>query len=177
MKVLVIVDMQNDFINGPLGTEQARDIVPKIVELIENGGYDRIIATKDTHSKRYLSTHEGRWLPVEHCLWREDGWKIEKNIQRALMRFKGTFSSCCKESFGLITLHSLISDYVSDDVERIDMCGVCTDICVISNAIILRSAMPETDIRIISSACAGTTPQMHEKALNIMRGCHMEVIE
>lgn len=188
MKVLVVVDMQNDFITGPLGTPEAQAIVPKVCELIRSVKYgttslddDEIYYTMDTHDVFYLDSHEGKMLPVEHCLHKTDGWHICDEVMSALIeKIRECFvvDEIIKEGFGSTSLAQRLkegSDY--KNIESIDICGVCTDICVISNALMLRSFMPETNIRIIASACAGTTPEMHQKALDVMRSCQIEVVE
>ena len=176
MKVLVVVDMQNDFITGPLGTPEAQAIVPKVCDVINSDDYGDIYYTMDTHDKNYLRTREGKMLPVEHCIEDSHGWYIEPYVWEAGVKayertecsvyrvHKGTFSS-----YRLAKKLSFATD--------IDICGVCTDICVISNALMLRSCVPRANIRVIASACAGTTPEMHQKALDVMRSCQIEVVE
>lgn len=178
MKVLVVVDMQNDFITGPLGTPEAQAIVPKVCELIDGDEYDFILFTKDSHGEDYLETHEGKWLPVPHCLNNTDGAKFIPEIAHISMHTN--FHVVKKSTFGTLDLfHKTCISHMKDmnAIEKIDICGVCTDICVISNALMLRSLIPETNIRVIASACAGTTLEMHQKALDVMKSCHIEVVE
>lgn len=189
MKVLVVVDMQNDFITGPLGTPEAQAIVPKVCELIrsvENGmsipmDGDEIYYTMDTHDAFYLDSHEGKMLPIEHCIYKTDGWHICDEVDMALsekIREYFVVDEIIKEGFGSTSLAQRLREGANyKRIERIDICGVCTDICVISNALMLRSLIPEVNIRVIASACAGTTPEMHQKALDVMRSCQIEVVE
>ena len=186
MKVLVVVDMQNDFIDGPLGTPEAQAIVPKVCELIRSCSgrgtpdEDEIYYTMDTHDVFYLDSHEGKMLPVEHCIHKAAGWKICDEVDVALsekIRECFVVDEIIKEGFGSTALAQRLREGVDyKNIKSIDICGVCTDICVISNALMLRSFLPETDIRVIADACAGTTPEMHRKALDVMKSCQIEVI-
>lgn len=190
-RLLVVVDMQNDFIDGSLGTKEAQEIVPKVVEKINN--FDGIIvATMDTHDENYLSTQEGKKLPVKHCICGEDGWRLNQEVGDALsnnisvddnkdksilldgMYRKSTFGSLdlqndCETEFGKYKrLHP-------ENVE-ITLIGLCTDICVISNAMLLKAALPEAKIIIDASCCAGVTPESHKNALEAMKMCQIEII-
>ena len=186
-KILIVVDMQNDFITGPLGTPEARSIVPKVAakvrEYMDNGDY--VIATMDTHDETYLTTLEGKKLPVEHCRYDTDGWKLcpelamipEKNM---LMKFSfGTdkLPRWVDNIFWreLYTWHSNVPAGKLDGEIPITIVGVCTDICVVSNALMLRSVFPNALITVDASCCAGTTPEMHEKALDVMRSCQIDI--
>lgn len=182
MKVLVVVDMQNDFITGPLGTPEAQAIVPKVCGLIAQD-YDEIYYTMDTHDTDYLNTHEGQRLQIEHCIKNTKGWYIEPHIWAKLEKQMDNLDCWVKGVEKNTFASNSLSNHLAfekgcerKDIERIDFCGVCTDICVISNALRLRSSLPETDIRVIADACAGTTPEMHQKALDVMRSCHIEVV-
>lgn len=188
MKVLIVVDMQNDFITGPLGTPEAQAIIPKVCELIRstNPGTaplegDEICYTMDTHDTLYLDSREGKMLPVEHCICKTWGWHICDEVSEALLeKIRNCYvvDEFLKEGFGSISLAQRLKEGANyKNIESIDICGVCTDVCVISNALMLRSLMPETNIRVIASACAGTTPEMHRKALDVMKSCHIEVVE
>ena len=187
MNVLVVVDMQNDFITGPLGTPEAQAIVPKVCELIRSCSgrgtpdEDEIYYTMDTHDMFYLDSHEGKRLPIEHCIHKSDGWRICPDVEKALMEKIQTdyvVDEFIKEGFGSTALAQRIREGIDyKNIKYIDICGVCTDICVISNALMLRSFLPETNIRVMAYACAGTTPEMHQKALDVMRSCHIEVIK
>lgn len=165
-KVLIIVDMQNDFIDGALGTKEAEAILPGVVkkaEAAEKQGIDMIF-TKDTHDSSYLDTAEGKKLPVEHCIKGTKGWEIHES----LLAFQG--KTVEKPSFGSITLPELVKDY-----DRIEMIGLCTDICVISNAILLKAFYPEKEIIVTGGCCAGVTPQSHENALKAMAMCQIDI--
>lgn len=166
MKYLIVVDMQVDFIDGSLGSPQARAIVPKVVDLV-NRFDGQVIFTRDTHGPNYLKTQEGRKLPVEHCIHGTPGWQICRELQPFARDVVD------KLSFGSIALPRLLAQ--NGTPEEITLCGLCTDICVISNAIILKSAFPETPVYIEASCCAGVTPESHETALNAMRAVQIEV--
>lgn len=169
-RALVVIDMQNDFITGSLGTKEAQEIVPgvikKISEYRDRG--DQIVFTKDTHLPNYLSSHEGKYLPVEHCIYLTEGWEIPKEIDSvpdAPHRLKITF--------GNFEWWDYDDEKFPDEIEIV---GLCTDICVISNALILRSQYPDVDITVDASCCAGTTPEMHRAALNVMKSCQINVV-
>ena len=166
MKYLIVVDMQADFIDGSLGSPQARAIVPKVVDLV-NRFDGQVIFTRDTHGPNYLKTQEGRKLPVEHCIHGTPGWQICRELQPFARDVVD------KLSFGSIALPRLLAQ--NGTPEEITLCGLCTDICVISNAMILKSAFPETPVYIEASCCTGVTPESHETALNAMRAVQIEV--
>ena len=170
MKLLIVVDMQNDFIDMALGTKEAVAIVPSVIKKIEEYRLNKneVIFTRDTHQKNYLKTQEGKNLPVEHCIENTEGWKISDKLE---VKDSKVFN---KYSFGSIEL----ADYVSslENIEEIELVGLCTDICVISNAFILKAKMPEVKISVDSSCCAGVTPQSHLNALEAMKMCQINVI-
>ena len=166
-KALVVVDVQNDFVTGVLGTPEAQAIIPKVCEKIRNFDGD-IIVTQDTHYEDYLETREGKFLPVPHCIKYSDGWQIVDEVKAAL-RDKGP-ATIQKEAFGSPVLTLYASDY--DEMEFI---GLCTDICVISNVLLVKNAFPEMDVKVDSACCAGVTPAKHEAALEVMRSCQVEV--
>lgn len=168
MKVLIVVDMQNDFIDGALGTKEAVGIVEnvkkKIAEYKKNG--DRIIFTRDTHQTDYLETREGKKLPVEHCIEGTKGWQIAEGIDD---------KSCIhinKPNFGWPGW----ADFDMKEAEEIELVGLCTDICVVSNALILKAIYPEIPIKVDAGCCAGVTPESHDAALVTMKMCQVEVI-
>ena len=172
MKVLVVVDMQNDFIDGVLGSPEAQAIVPKVTAKIEE--YKRaghaIVYTRDSHTPDYLNTQEGKKLPVPHCIRGTKGWQIKDGLYK---------EGCIvddKPTFGSTTLHLFIQTNYRNRFDAIELVGLCTDICVISNAMILKSHFPETPIIVDSSCCAGVTPESHENALNAMKMCQIEVV-
>lgn len=177
MKVLVVVDMQNDFITGALGTKEAVAIVPKVAEKIKS--HDGIIiVTQDTHHENYLETQEGKNLPVKHCIKGTDGWKINDAVAEAL---KGkNYYTVEKVTFGsehLPDIYKAINDKLNDDhIEEIEMCGICTDICVISNALLTKAFLPEVHVVVDASCCAGVTPDSHKNALEAMKMCQVKVV-
>lgn len=172
-KVLVVVDMQNDFINGALGTKEAEAIVDKVVEKIKN--FDgEIIVTYDTHEENYMETREGKYLPVPHCIKGTDGWGINGEIEKALVS-KKSYESIYKPTFGSTKLVKRLYNYVPEETE-VTLIGLCTDICVVSNALLLKANYPEMDIVVDSTCCAGVTPEKHKAALETMRSCQIEVL-
>ena len=171
MHVLVVVDMQKDFIDGALGTKEAQAIVPRVVEKIEN--FDgRVIATRDTHGENYLQTAEGQKLPVTHCIEGTDGWQLHPDIAALISR-----KPIDKPTFGSTELAKLLEKCHSDHtIDSITLVGLCTDICVISNALLLKAVLPEVPIFVDASCCAGVTPESHENALRAMEMCQITVV-
>ena len=194
-KILICIDCQNDFISGILGTPEAQAIVPKVVEKIKINDYDRLVFTYDTHDGNYLQTREGRHLPVPHCQTIKGEALIDEFDEifdeKLTPWFKGKegYNILVKENFALedniwrefvhILNRSLDMyvplDYKGEDLE-FELIGVCTDICVVSNAFALRQAFPEAEITIDASCCAGTTPELHRAALMTMKSCQMNII-
>lgn len=169
MKYLVVVDMQKDFIDGALGTPEAELIVPAVKEYIEN--FDgEIIFTRDTHEENYLETQEGRNLPVTHCIKGTDGWQIAKELA-PFTQGKKIFD---KPAFGSTELAEYLKG--RKDAESITLIGLCTDICVISNAFLIKAALPEVKVSVVASCCAGVTPESHQRALEAMRVCQVQII-
>lgn len=184
-KYLIIIDMQNDFIDGSLGSKEAQAIVPNVVEKIRN--FDgKIICTKDTHFENevpnapsYFDTLEGKLLPVAHCMIAANGeptngHDLNKAIDEAIS-VKPYVDVIRKFTFGSLPLIAKIANEGSD-IESIELCGLCTDICVVSNALILRAAFPNVPMKVDSKCCAGVTSAKHEAALEVMRSCQIEVI-
>lgn len=177
MNVLVVVDMQNDFIDGALGTGEAVSIIPKVAEKIKT--FDgRVMYTRDTHEDNYMDTQEGRNLPVKHCIRGTSGWEIHPEID-ALRKEE----PIDKPTFGSRYLGSLLCAYDEDlrkqgktGVESVTLIGLCTDICVISNAMLVKAFLPEVPVIVDASCCAGVTPQSHENALNAMEICQIQVL-
>ena len=171
MNLLIVVDMQKDFIDGSLGTAEAQAIVPAVKERIVEAMGDRwqVIFTKDTHSIDYLKTQEGRNLPVMHCLRGSDGWQFPAELQD-LSVGSSIFE---KGSFGSLELAEYVCSLNHDAIEGI---GLCTDICVISNAMLLKAFYPEVPISVDASACAGVTPQSHKNALEAMKMCQIDIV-
>lgn len=175
MKTLIVIDMQNDFISGALGTPEAQAIVPNVKKKIEeykNNG-DEIIFTRDTHLEDYLETNEGKHLPVKHCILDTDGWKIpeELDIPECEHINKPVFGNLYWDI--VVTEDGNINER---NFEEIEIVGLCTDICVVSNALILKAAFPEINITVDASCCAGVTPESHNAALTTMKMCQINVI-
>lgn len=173
MKYLIVVDMQNDFITGSLGTEEAQAILPKVIDKVQN--YDgTVIYTKDTHTKEYLNTQEGKILPVVHCVQNEEGWALNAELQKIAEKQSGKVYQ--KPTFGCVELaKDLQLANEKEPVTEIELCGLCTDICVISNALLLKAFMPEVPISVDASCCAGVTPVSHKNALEAMKMCQITI--
>ena len=175
--ILVVVDMQNDFIDGALGTEEAQNIVTAAADKIRNFQGD-IYGTLDTHGENYLDTQEGRNLPVTHCIYGEDGWALNGEILQALAETKAEVHDFCKKgAFGSRELGDVLAEACGTEDCRIELIGLCTDICVISNAMILKSVLPEAEIMIDAKCCAGVTPESHANALEAMKACQIKIQE
>ena len=170
MKVLCVIDMQNDFIDGALGTAEATAIVGNVKDKIDsyrkNG--DMVIFTRDTHYDNYMNTAEGAKLPMPHCIKDSDGWQISSALEVA------DSVIIDKPTFGSVELGNYIT--ALDNVEEIEVVGLCTDICVISNVLLLKANMPEITIKVDASCCAGVTPESHSNALSAMKMCQIEII-
>ncbi len=174
MEVLVIVDMQNDFVTGVLGTQEARDVVEHVVrraeKALEHG--DRLIFTRDTHRKNYLSTQEGRNLPVVHCVAGTEGWEIVSELEP----FAEEAEVLDKPTFGSEELGCLLQELNDEEeIGKITLVGVCTDICVISNALLIKAFLPEAEITVDAACCAGVTPESHRTALAAMKACQIGI--
>ncbi len=167
MKYLIVVDMQVDFINGSLGSDLATAIVPNVVKKVKNYN-GKVIFTRDTHFKEYLQTQEGRNLPVEHCIKDTNGWEICEELKPYVKKVVD------KITFGSIDLPEVIKGY-GEEIEEIELCGLCTDICVISNAMLLKASFPEVKISVDASCCAGVTLESHNNALNAMKVVQIEI--
>ncbi len=170
-KALIIIDMQNDFVHGLLGTNEAKAMLPRLVkkldEIVAEGAVD-LIFTQDTHAENYLETQEGRNLPVEHCIKKTQGWQIVPELQKFIPRAKAVIE---KKAFGSTRLPSLLKPY-----EVVEFAGVCTDICVVSNALLIKAFYPEQRIQIDAACCAGSSPEAHLKALDVMKNCQCKII-
>ncbi len=169
MKVLCVIDMQNDFIDGALGTKEAEAILENVkakIDLYRNNG-DTVIFTRDTHTEEYMNTQEGKNLPVPHCIKNTKGWEVSSELitEGSVIIDKPTFGS-----YELTEHIATLSD-----VEAIELIGLCTDICVISNAMLLKAKFTETPISVDSSCCAGVTPESHLNALSAMKMCQIEI--
>ena len=170
MKLLIVIDMQNDFIDGALGTKEAVAIVPNVAQKIKDARESgQIVAfTRDTHQENYLATQEGKNLPVVHCVQGTDGWQISSKLEVADSKIID------KPSFGSMEL----AEYVAQlqDIEEIELVGLCTGICVISNAFILKAKLPELKITVDASCCACVTPESHATALAAMKLCQINIV-
>ena len=175
--VLVVVDMQNDFITGSLGSKEAQAIVESVVKRILD--FDGLILyTLDTHTEQYLETQEGKKLPVEHCIAGTDGWAPNAAVWMALMHKNVADEQhmIAKDTFGGVSLPMRIHEMLSgSDPEEITLVGLCTDICVISNALLLKAFYPEAKITVDAAACAGATPEGHNNALSAMKVCQIDI--
>lgn len=183
MKVLIVVDMQNDFINGALGTAEAAAIVNNVVKRIKNSTGELILFTKDTHQEDYLNTAEGKKLPVPHCIQGTAGWDINEAVFDAWRSNDNTIklpglpdNTFTKPVFGSVELVDFLKTRMAD-ITEIEMLGLCTDICVISNAIMIKNTMPDINICVNAACCAGVSPQSHTEALNVMKMCQIDVLE
>lgn len=170
---LVVVDIQKDFVDGALGTKEALSIIPAQVRYIDqfNG---QIFATFDTHSEDYLETAEGKKLPVRHCIRATDGWKLNDDIAGILDQ-KG-YTPVEKGTFGSVMLPKQILQAAGEDDFDVTLIGLCTDICVVSNALLLKAHFPEKEISVIADCCAGVSPETHLAALATMRCCQINVL-
>ncbi len=172
--VLVVIDMQNDFIDGALGTQEARQIVPRVVARIR-GHMGPILATRDTHDDNYLHSQEGHHLPIMHCKQNTDGWALHPDVAKALSGRPHRMID--KPSFGSLALAESLTDLAKEKLlTSITFVGLCTDICVISNALIAKAALPEVPIYVDAAACAGVSPESHERALDAMSVCQVVVL-
>lgn len=178
MKVLVVIDMQNDFIDGSLGTPEAAAIVPKVVEKIRTWS-GPVYATQDTHFPNYLETQEGRILPVPHCIQGTEGWRIEPRVRAALSEGAEHNKSVLyltKATFGSRDLAEKLAElHRETPIEAIELAGLCTDICVISNALVLKAFLPEVPISVDAACCAGVNPESHRRALAAMKMCQIGI--
>lgn len=172
-KILVIVDMQNDFIDGSLGTVEAKQIVPNVVRKINDFDGEEIFVTYDTHNKDYLSTLEGQKLPVMHCIDGTQGHLLNEDISKALEN--KSYVKVFKETFGSFEIVNQLKSLYDEELE-FEIMGLCTDICVVSNVMILRAGYPNARITVDSSCCAGVTPESHAAALMTMQSCQIEIV-
>ena len=172
-RVLIVIDMQRDFIDGALGTPEAQAILPAVVETVRSWD-GPVLFTRDTHTEDYLNTQEGRHLPVVHCVRGTEGWQLAPELDGiARVRRCPVFD---KPTFGSTALADWLTEaHRTQTVDELVLCGVCTDICVISNALGLKAALPEVPIRVLAGRCAGVTPERHENALRAMEACQIEI--
>jgi len=172
-KLLIVVDMQNDFVDGALGTPEARSIVGRVAERIRKAvaDNDAILFTRDTHTEQYLETQEGTRLPVRHCIKGTHGWQLADAVQEAFPLWQNSVIN--KVTFGSMALAEMLK---GRSFEQIELVGLCTDICVISNALLVKAYMPETPVAVRADCCAGVTPQSHQTALEAMKMCQIDII-
>ena len=167
-KILIVVDMQNDFIDGALGTKEAAAIVPYVKDVIES--FDgKVYFTRDTHFENYMETQEGANLPIPHCIKETDGWQIRAELD-ALRRTE----AIDKLTFGSSALVDVLK--AEKDTESITFVGLCTDICVISNAMVVKAFFPEVPLIVDAKGCAGVSPESHQRALEAMKVCQIKII-
>lgn len=169
-KVLVVVDMQKDFIDGALGTKEAVAIVDDVAETIKS--FDgEVVFTRDTHFENYMETQEGKNLPVPHCIKDTDGWQLDKKLEVLRTDDMRVFD---KLTFGSVELAAYLKE--NKELEQVTLVGLCTDICVISNALLIKANLPEVEIRVIEKCCAGVTTQSHVNALEAMKMCQIQIV-
>ncbi len=170
---LVVVDMQKDFVDGALGTAEALAIIPAAVEKIRSFDGD-LFVTYDTHFEDYLDSAEGKKLPVPHCIYGTSGWELDTRIAEAVEEMP--HYKVQKYTFGSTTLPHLMMEVADGDAFSIELIGLCTDICVVSNALLLKTHFPDAPISVDSACCAGVTPELHEAALKTMRSCQIDIL-
>lgn len=172
-RLLIVIDMQNDFIDGSLGTPEAAAIINAVKEKIRSYPAKDVIATMDTHEMDYMRTQEGHNLPVEHCIRGSQGWEIREDI-KALLKGAKIYE---KPTFGSVKLANDLKKLSEREEIELELIGLCTDICVVSNALLLKAYMPEIKISVDASCCAGVTPEKHEAALETMKSCQIQVLD
>ncbi len=174
--ILVVVDMQKDFVDGALGTPEAVSIVDAVTAKIAAYAADpdaAILVTYDTHTPAYMDTSEGKHLPVPHCIKGTDGWQLDARVSAALVGV--SYVAVEKGTFGAVDLPRLVSEAAGNEDFTVELVGLCTDICVVSNALLLKAAFPEIPMAVDAAACAGVTPASHEAALTTMAMCQIEI--
>ncbi len=171
-KILVVVDMQNDFIDGSLGTAEACAIVDRVKEKILSYPEENRFATLDTHGEDYMETQEGWNLPVPHCIKGSDGWKLRADYEDLIPQ-ENRFE---KPTFGSVKLAAFLQNLAQKEEIAVEFVGLCTDICVVSNVLMVKAFLPEVTVTVDSACCAGVTPMKHEAALETMRSCQVSVI-
>lgn len=177
MKFLIVIDMQRDFIDGALGTKEAASILPKVIEKIK-GFSGKIIATMDTHQGNYMKTQEGHMLPVPHCIKLTEGWELNNKVSEFIKNSGNPYEIYMKPTFGSVDMASNLAgvyDRREEPIEEIVLVGLCTDICVVSNALLLKAFMPEVKITVDAACCAGVTTESHAAALKTMQMCQINI--
>lgn len=176
MEILVVVDMQNDFIDMALGTKEAVAIVPNVVKKITDNAWDKIYVTYDTHSENYMDTSEGRNLPVPHCIKGSKGWELNEEVEKALQAVSCPVVRVEKPTFGSVRLAELVGEDLAMEACSAELVGLCTDICVVSNALLLKTNYPEMPIALDSTCVAAVTPETNEAALATMKMCQIQIL-
>lgn len=172
-RYLIVVDMQKDFVNGALGTKEAEQIVPAVLQKVETFEGE-VLFTKDTHFENYLSTSEGKQLPVEHCIKGTDGWMLIEELEQYCASHGSVVYE--KNTFGCRKLaEDMLAKQEKESIASIELIGLCTDICVVSNALLLKAFLPEVEISVDAECCAGVTPATHQAALQTMESCQILV--
>ena len=170
--LLLVIDMQNDFIDGALGTKEAVSIVPNVIKHVQEFEGD-VLYTRDTHFENYLETQEGKNLPVPHCIRGTHGWELTDELKA--LRDANNSPVLDKLTFGAKELPTYLEARYPNGLASVELIGLCTDICVISNAMVLKAFFPELPVSVTASCCAGVTPESHENALNAMKMCQIGV--
>ena len=171
-RFLIVVDMQKDFVDGALGTSEAQQIVPAVAEKIR--AFDgEIIVTYDTHEEDYMTTREGRFLPVPHCIRDTEGWQLNAEVAAALA--ERAYTVVEKPTFGAVTLPEVVQQLAGEEEFTVELVGLCTDICVVSNALLLKANFYEMPLSLDAACCAGVTPESHNAALTTMTMCQVAV--
>ena len=176
-RILIVVDMQTDFVDGALGTPEAVAILPAVVEKIKAYAadpYGVILVTYDTHTEDYMNTSEGKHLPVPHCIKGTAGWQLDAKVSAALEGV--SYTAVEKPTFGSVELPALVAKAADGDDFSVELIGLCTDICVVSNTLLLKATYPEVPISVDAACCAGVTPATHEAALTTMGMCQVQIL-
>ncbi len=171
--LLIVIDVQHDFVDGALGTPEARQMLPHLISKLQqfNG---HLVLTQDTHDENYLHSAEGQQLPIKHCIQGTSGWGLMEDLKVIAQERKAKIF--CKSSFGSLELAAFVhAKYASGEIARVELCGLCTDICVISNALLLKAYCPELPLAVDAACCAGVSPALHQAALQVMRSCQVAV--
>ena len=178
MKVLVVIDMKNDFLTGVLGNEECANTISQVVDVVRNGNYDHIFLTRDTHSENYMETQEGKKLPVPHCIKNTEGWEINADVMAAVKeKYDGQYTIVDKPTFGSADLATKLKGICENTYDtEIEFVGVCTGICVISNVLLAKANLYEAQVKVIEKACACVTPDTHRTAIDAMKTCQIDIV-
>ena len=178
MKVLVVIDMQNDFLTGVLGNEECANTISQVVDVVRNGNYDHIFLTRDTHNENYIETQDGTKLPVPHCIKNTAGWEINADVMAAVKeKYDGQYTIVDKPTFGSADLATKLKGICENTYDtEIEFVGVCTGICVISNVLLAKANLYEAQVKVIEKACACVTPDTHRTAIDAMKTCQIDIV-